>query len=48
MAFYLPLMAYLGQSTVNTPMATNFGMMIVMVSLFVYNSERIKIKDNLE
>ncbi len=48
MAFFLPLMAYLGQSLVNTPMATNFGIMIVMVSLFVYNSERIKIKDNLE
>lgn len=40
MAFCLPLMAYLGQSLVNTPMATNVGILIIMVSLFVYNSER--------
>lgn len=38
MAFFMPLAAYLGQSLVNTPMATNFGILIVMVSMFVYNS----------
>ena len=38
-AFCLPLMAYLGQSMVNTPIATNVGILIVMVSLFVYNSD---------
>ena len=36
MAFFLPLAAYLGQSLVNTPMAMNFGIFIVMLSLFVY------------
>lgn len=40
MAFFLPLMAYLGQSLVNTPMATNFGILIMVISLFVYNSDR--------
>lgn len=40
MAFCLPLVAYLGQSLVNTPMATNWGLFIIMISLFVYNSEK--------
>ena len=39
MPYFLPLMAYLGQCLVNTPMATNFGILVVMISLFVYNSD---------
>ena len=40
-AYLLPLMAYLGQSMVNTPMATNWGILIMMLSLFVYNQRFI-------
>ena len=39
MPYFLPLMAYLGQCLVNTPMATNFGILVVVISLFVYNSD---------